>query len=162
LYPFFLDYRRVARARSSIKPYHYPLSPETTKAIDSIFDELTADSGPVVRNRQLHVWGRAITVPASSPTVAKFTFQELCGSPLSSVDYLEITRVFGTVFLLDVWKMGVERKDLARRFITFIDGALHPSVFCFRKQQLMVARVACYENKVRLRPCRRAHPLIPR
>lgn len=122
---FFLsDYRRMARAASSVKPYHYPLSPQTTKTIDSIFDSLTHPEDPVVRNRKLQIWGRPLLVPASTSNVAKFTFQELCGNPLSAADYLEITRVFGTVFLLDVWKMGVDRKDLARRFITFIDGQL--------------------------------------
>ncbi|KAJ7490269.1 AFG1-like ATPase-domain-containing protein [Mycena galericulata] len=127
------DYRRMARVPSSVKPYHYPLSPETTKEIDSIFDSLTGsrDDGPIIKNRKLNVWGRTILVPASTSTVAKFTFQELCGNPLSAADYLEITRVFGTVFLLDVWKMGVDRKDLARRFITFIDGNL------LRKQGLL-------------------------
>jgi protein AFG1 len=114
----------MARAASSVKPYHYPLSPQTTKTIDSIFDSLTHPEDPVVRNRKLQIWGRPLLVPASTSNVAKFTFQELCGNPLSAADYLEITRVFGTVFLLDVWKMGVDRKDLARRFITFIDGQL--------------------------------------
>ncbi|KAF7352513.1 AFG1-like ATPase [Mycena venus] len=125
------DYRRMARAASTVKPYHYPLSPETTKTIDSIFNSLTKHpEDPVIRNRKLHIWGRTLLVPASTSNVAKFTFQELCGNPLSAADYLEVTRVFGTVFLLDVWKMGVDRKDLARRFITFID--------------------ACYESKTRL------------
>ncbi|KAJ7780930.1 AFG1-like ATPase-domain-containing protein [Mycena metata] len=125
------DYRRIARAASSVKPYHYPLSAQTTKTIDSIFDSLTdSQKDPVVDNRKLHIWGRTLLVPSSTSTVAKFSFQELCGNPLSAADYLEITRVFGTVFLMDVWKMGVDRKDLARRFITFID--------------------ACYESKTRL------------
>ena len=68
---------------------------------------------------------------------------DLCGKPYSAADYLEITKTFGTVFLLDVPKMGMDRKDLvrsiyfwprpykrvlglmiykARRFITFIDA----------------------------------------
>ncbi|KAF7290943.1 AFG1-like ATPase [Mycena chlorophos] len=123
------DYRRMARAASSTKPYHYPLSSETSKTMDSIFQSL-AHEEKVVENRKIHVWGRSLIVPASTSMVAKFTFQQLCGNPLSAADYLEVTRVFGTIFLLDVWKIGVERKDLARRFITFID--------------------ACYESKTRL------------
>ncbi|KAF7332377.1 AFG1-like ATPase [Mycena kentingensis (nom. inval.)] len=123
------DYRRMARVPSSVKPYHYPLTPETSKTMDAIFNSLAHDE-EVVRNRKLHIWGRSLIVPVSTSTVAKFTFQELCGNPLSAADYLEVTRVFGTIFLLDVWKIGVDRKDLARRFITFID--------------------ACYESKTRL------------
>ncbi|KAJ7639137.1 AFG1-like ATPase-domain-containing protein [Roridomyces roridus] len=126
------DYRRMARIPSSVKPYHHPLGPETTKAMDSIFDSLTKghQDDPVVKNRKLPIWGRTLIVPVSTSTVAKFTFKELCDNPLSAADYLEITKAFGTVLLLDVWKMGVDRKDLARRFITFID--------------------ACYESKTRL------------
>jgi peroxisome-assembly ATPase len=75
-----------------------------------------------VENRKLTTWGRTITVPESAATVAKFTFADLCGKPLSSSDYLEITKNFKTVFVLDVPKMDLGKKDMARRFITFIDG----------------------------------------
>ncbi|CAK5262488.1 unnamed protein product [Mycena citricolor] len=124
------DYRRMARVPSSVKPYHHPLSPETAQTMASIFDSLHSEEDPVVRDRKLTIWGRTLLVPESTSTVAKFTFQQLCENPLSAADYIEITRVFGTIFLLDVWKIGVDRKDLARRFITFID--------------------ACYESKTRL------------
>ncbi|KAG8844529.1 hypothetical protein FRB91_002561, partial [Serendipita sp. 411] len=66
----------------------------------------------------------------SSDNIAKFTFAELCGKPLSAADYLEVTKQFGTVFVLDVPKLDLGQKDLARRFITFID--------------------ACYENHTKL------------
>lgn len=73
-------------------------------------------------NRKLTTWGRTIPVPESSSTVAKFHFDELCGMPLSAADYLEIVKHFKTIFILDVPKMGLNQKDKARRFITFIDG----------------------------------------
>ena len=60
--------------------------------------------------------------------MAKFHFNDLCGKPMSAADYLEITKTFGTIFVLDVPKMDLNKKDLARRFITFID--------------------ACYDSKV--------------
>ena len=34
----------------------------------------------------------------------------------------QVTETFDTIFLMDVPKMGLESKDMARRFITFIDG----------------------------------------
>ena len=37
---------------------------------------------------------------------------DLCGKPFSAADYLEITKRFGSVFLLDIPKMGMDRKDL--------------------------------------------------
>lgn len=123
------DYRRIPRTLSHV--YYDPISPENKQEIEKIFKAYTSDpEDPVVRNRKLTTWGRAITVPESSSKVAKFRFDDLCGRAMSAADYLEITKNFGTIFLLDVPKMGLSEKDLARRFITFID--------------------ACYDSKVKL------------
>jgi protein AFG1 len=67
-------------------------------------------------------------VPESTSRIAKFSFQDLCGKPLCAADYLEVTKTFGTIFLLDVPEMGLDKKDLARRFITFIDGWCFPKL----------------------------------
>ncbi|KAL0580056.1 ATPase [Marasmius crinis-equi] len=121
------DYRRIPRALSKV--YYDPLTPETRREVDKIFASLTRDE-EVVRNRPLKIWGRELLVPESTSEVAKFKFEELCGRPLSAADYLEVTKTFGTVFVTDIPKMGMDRKDMARRFITFID--------------------ACYESKTKL------------
>jgi len=123
------DYRRLPRTLSHV--YYDPLTPENRAEVDKIFNAFTSDpSNPVQRNRKLRTWGRDLIVPESSSNVAKFTFHDLCGKPLSAADYIEITKTFGTIFVLDVPKMGLGEKDLARRFITFID--------------------ACYESKIKL------------
>lgn len=93
---------------------------------------------PLVHSRTLTTWGREIRVPTSTSKVAKWKFQNLCGQALSAADYLEITKNFGTIFVEDVPKMGLNQKDLARRFITFIDGAL----------QFVVVIVLCSETDV--------------
>lgn len=131
-----LDYRRIPRSLSHV--YYDPLTPENGQEIQKIFHAYTSSdpSDPVVRNRKLTTWGRTIVVPESTSKIAKFHFDELCGKPMSAADYLEITKNFGTIFLLDVPKLGLNEKDLARRFITFID--------------------ACYDNKasrVRVHRC---------
>ncbi|OBZ70040.1 hypothetical protein A0H81_09842 [Grifola frondosa] len=123
------DYRRIPRTLSHV--YYDPLTPENRAEVQKIFTALTSDpSDPVQRRRELHVWGRPIVVPESTSTIAKFRFHDLCGKPMSAADYLEITKTFGTIFVLDVPKMGLEQKDMARRFITFVD--------------------ACYESKTKL------------
>lgn len=124
------DYRRVPRALSHV--YYHPLTPEHDREIDKIFHSLASQDpiDPPIRGRKLTTWGRQLVVPESTSTIAKFNFQELCGQPLSAADYLKVTETFGTVFLLNVPKMGLDKKDLARRFITFID--------------------ACYESKTKL------------
>ncbi|KAJ3741573.1 AFG1-like ATPase [Lentinula detonsa] len=124
------DYRRVPRALSKV--YYDPLTPSNALEIEKIFKSMTHhdDKDPPVKNRQLTIWGRKLTIPESTSKVAKFKFDDLCGKPLSAADYLEITKTFGTLFVLDVPKMGMDNKDKARRFITFID--------------------ACYESKTKL------------
>ncbi|KAG8798603.1 hypothetical protein FRC16_006930 [Serendipita sp. 398] len=122
------DYRKMPRALSNV--YFHPLTPEHSTEINKVFDALTAHDGPVVQDKQIEIWGRRLKIPESSDNIAKFTFAELCGKPLSAADYLEVTKQFGTVFVLDVPKLDLGQKDLARRFITFID--------------------ACYENHTKL------------
>lgn len=135
------DYRRIPRALSRV--YYHPLTSSTTREITKLFAALTADpADPPIRTRTLTTWGRTLRVPESTRRVARFEFRDLCGggggNAWGAADYLEITRTFGTVFLLGVPKMGLGEKDLARRFITFID--------------------ACYESKVLLCVCVWAAP----
>ena len=138
---FIIDYRRIPRALSHV--FFDPITPEHDLEINKIFKSLAAEdpSDPPIRDRKLNTWGRTFLVPESTSKVAKFNFEDLCGQPLSAADYLEVTKNFGTVFLLNVPKMGLDKKDLvrqpvlvnlnyliiwetqARRFITFIDGA---------------------------------------
>ncbi|KAF9528003.1 ATPase [Crepidotus variabilis] len=126
------DYRRIPRALSKV--YFSPLSPSNTLEVNKIFNSMTSadPSDPPTKNRKLKIWGRELAVPESTAKtkIAKFGFDELCGKPLSAADYLEVTKTFKTIFVMDVRKMGLGEKDLARRFITFID--------------------ACYESKTKL------------
>ena len=69
------------------------------------------DNDPPTKKRQLTIWGRKLTIPESTSKVAKFKFDDLCGKPLSAADYLEVTKTFGTLFVLDVPKMGLDSKD---------------------------------------------------
>ncbi|KAF5333491.1 hypothetical protein D9611_002524 [Ephemerocybe angulata] len=124
------DYRRIPRALSQV--YFDPLTPENDSEIHKIFKSMaSADpSDPPIHNRKITTWGRTLLVPESTSKIAKFEFRDLCGQPLSAADYIEVTKNFGTIFILNVEKMGLSQKDLARRFITFID--------------------ACYESKTKL------------
>jgi peroxisome-assembly ATPase len=107
-----LDYRRIPRALSHV--YYDPLTPENAREVEKIFTSLTTSDpeDPVIRNRSLETWGRILLVPESTSKVAKFKFQDLCGKPFSASDYIEVTKTFGTVFLLDIPKMGMDKKDL--------------------------------------------------
>ncbi|GAA6029893.1 hypothetical protein JCM8097_009157 [Rhodosporidiobolus ruineniae] len=119
-----IDYRK--RPRELSKVYFHPITPETRSELDKLFAASCSHLTPgedVVADRTLSVWGRPVRVPLSTSQVAMFTFQDLCGSPHSAADYLEITKTFGTIFLSDVPQLGLETKDQARRFILFVDAA---------------------------------------
>lgn len=96
--------------------------------MSKLFDALTTTdpvSQSVVHDRKLPIWGRTLTIPESSGSVARFKFSDLCNKPLSAADYLEVTGTFPTIFVEDVPRMGLGERDQARRFITFIDGSSH-------------------------------------
>jgi protein AFG1 len=44
--------------------------------------------------------------------VARLSFKELCGDPLSAADYIELTRTFGIIMVTEIGKMGLSEKDL--------------------------------------------------
>ncbi|KAH9833706.1 AFG1-like ATPase-domain-containing protein [Rhodofomes roseus] len=134
------DYRRIPRTLSHV--YYDPLTPENTAEVEKIFKAITSDpSDPVQHHRKLTTWGRTITVPESSSTVAKFQFDELCGMPLSAADYLEIVKHFKTIFIFDVPKMGMNQKDKARRFITFIDACYESKAKLFITSEAPIAQI---------------------
>lgn len=133
-----VDYRKLPRALSNV--YYHPLNPSVHGEMTKLFKAFAPE--PVAK-RKIPLWGRELVVPVSYKDVAKFQFADLCDRPLSAADYLEVTGQFGTVFVEGVPRMGLNERDTARRFITFIDGK-SPSERL--DQTLMV--VACYENKV--------------
>ncbi|PCH40846.1 AFG1-like ATPase [Wolfiporia cocos MD-104 SS10] len=134
------DYRRIPRTLSHV--YYDPLTPENTAEVNKIFAALTSDpSDSVQRNRKLLTWGRTILIPESTSTVAKFRFDQLCGMPLSAADYLEITKQFKTIFILDVPKMGLSQKDQARRFITFVDACYESKTKIFITSEVPIADI---------------------
>lgn len=51
-----------------------------------------------------------------------FTFDELIGRPTSAADYIELTRSYDSFIVTGVPGMTHRERDLARRFITFIDA----------------------------------------
>lgn len=50
-----------------------------------------------------------------------FTFDELCIAPRSAADYIEIARIYHTLFLYEVPQLTFSLEDAATRFISLID-----------------------------------------
>jgi len=87
----------------------------------------------------LKTWGRIILVPQSTSKIAKFNFEDLCGQPLSAADYIEVTKNFGTVFVLNIPKMGMDKKDLVRHYPTFFVKISIPILSVCRREDLLLS-----------------------
>lgn len=123
------DYRKIDRPSQGT--YFYPpkgstlddVRAQAIKHADSWFYHF-GNNGPVDYDTKLEIWGRPITIPKSiGKQVAQFSFDELCGKPLSAADYLELTRNFPCFVLTDIPTLSVRQHDVTRRFITFLDAA---------------------------------------
>ncbi|KAL2164876.1 hypothetical protein VTH06DRAFT_172 [Thermothelomyces fergusii] len=114
------DYRRIPRPPSGV--YHTPLDGHAASHAEKWFRFLGDPDAPAPRPETRRVWGRDIAVPRVSGRCAWFTFDELIGRPTSAADYLELVRAYDAFVVTDVPAMTFRQRDLARRFITFVDA----------------------------------------
>ena len=128
------DYRKLPRAR------HQAYFAMGDAAYDQLWEQLTADE-PVAEERVLSVWGHKLVVPRSTSRVARFTFFELCGKPRSAADYLALCKEFDTIFIDDIPLMNLDMRDLARRFITFIDAVYESKTMLYCSSEVDIMKV---------------------
>lgn len=99
--------------------YHVPAGAASAQALDQAFADLA--SGARRQRQEFDVGGRMLVVERAAGGVGRFSFEELCGKPLGSLDFLSIARHFHTVLLDDIPKLDLSRRNEAKRFITLID-----------------------------------------
>ena len=115
------DYRKIPRPPSGV--YHHPLDGAAAERHAEHWFRFLGDPEHDPPHRETkHVWGRAIEVPRASGKACWFTFQELMGKATGAADYLELVRSYDTFVVTDVPGMNFRSRDLARRFITFVDA----------------------------------------
>ena len=103
-----VDYRKRPRALSKV--YFSPLDDANLQEMDKLWDATTSDPhDPPIEGRQLDIWGRKLEVPLSTRRAARFDFMQLCGSPKSAADYIEVCRAFGTLFIDRIPRMGIHQ-----------------------------------------------------
>lgn len=134
------DYRKVPKALSKV--YYAPLDDKNLREFEKLFEAFTSDPhDPPIEGRPLTIWGRKLAVPVSTKKVARFSFAELCGQPRSAADYIEICQTFPTVFVDEVPKMGLDQREMARRFITFIDAAYESKTKLFASSEVPILQI---------------------
>ncbi|XP_035694127.1 putative ATPase N2B [Branchiostoma floridae] len=123
------DYRLVQSAGQ--QAYYYPISPLNEDLLDQAFKAAVGTEN--VTPSSVTVYGRQVEIPISTRTgVARFTFSELCRSPLGPADYLTICNNYSTIFVDHIPQMTIYQKNEARRFLSFIDAAYETrtKIFC--------------------------------
>jgi protein AFG1 len=114
------DYRKIPRPPSGV--YHHPLDAAAKTHAERWFKFL-GDFEHDPPHRAVHqVWGRDVVVERASGKCAWFTFDEIIGRATGAADYLELTRNYEAFIVTGVPGMNHKSRDLARRFITFIDA----------------------------------------
>ncbi len=104
---------------AGVKMWHVPANDAADDALDLAWAKLTggARGAPL----DLIVKGRRLHIPRAARGVARFSFKELCETPLGASDYLRIAHDFHSVVLDHVPVMRYEDRNAAKRFITLID-----------------------------------------
>lgn len=100
--------------------YITPNSAEADKKLKKAFSDLTI--GREARPVTLNVNGREIDIPMAAEGVAFTTFYDLCAKPLGAGDYLAIAEKFHSVVMNGIPKLGPDKRDQAKRFVTLIDA----------------------------------------
>ena len=119
--------RRDARKRRETRSGTWRVAPgDDPEALASADAWLTSRLSRLAKNDRMvmvdvAMSGRRIRVNRASGGVARLTFDEACASALGAGDYTAIASVFHTVGLEGVPRMTMDRVDLMRRFITFVD-----------------------------------------
>ncbi|KAI9753764.1 MAG: putative E3 ubiquitin-protein ligase [Chaenotheca gracillima] len=114
------DYRKIPRPPSGV--YHFPIDKAAASHAEKWFRFLGDPTHDPPHRATHRIWGRDIDVPRASGKAAMFTFDELIGRPTGAADYLELMRSYDAFIIKDVPGMTYRERDLARRFITFIDA----------------------------------------
>ena len=100
--------------------YITPNSAEADQKLEKAFRDLTVGMEP--RAVSINVNGRSVDIPLAAEGVAFTTFTDLCAKPLGAGDYLAIADKFHSVVMNGVPRLGPEKRDQAKRFVTLIDA----------------------------------------
>lgn len=120
------DYRKIPRPPSGV--YHFPLDKAAKSHAEKWFSFLGDPKNDPPHKAYHTIWGRDIEVPRASGTAAMFSFNEIIGRPTGAADYLELMRSYDAFIITDIPGMSFRERDLARRFITFIDAVYESRV----------------------------------
>ena len=113
-----VDYRMLTLAAADV--YLTPLGKDADQELGRLFTRLT--SGAAAGVEHLVVKGRRVAIPLAADGVALASFSDLCAQPLGPADYLAIADKYHTLIMPGIPRMGPEKRDQAKRFVTLVDA----------------------------------------
>ena len=111
------DYRLRALEQAGL--YHSPSDERAEEALSGVFDELVR--GAHEHASLLQISGRQVRAKRDGAGVAWFDFAELCDTPRSKADYIELARRYQTLLLSGVPQFDAQLLAQARRFLWLVD-----------------------------------------
>lgn len=111
------DYRRLKFQGAEV--YRFGTGPEIASAMDRLWLHLTG--GEPGAPTAIASLGREIRVPHAALGAARFSFAELCETPLGARDYVRLSHAFDTIMIDGVPQFSRLRSDAAKRFILLVD-----------------------------------------
>jgi cell division protein ZapE len=110
------DYRQLKL--KGVKTWFSPLGPESSAALESIWQDLTRGKGEALA---LCVQSREVVLPSFFNGVARAGFADLCEAPLGPADFLAISQAVRLLILDDIPKLSRAKANEAKRFVILID-----------------------------------------
>ncbi|KPJ92775.1 MAG: hypothetical protein AMJ55_09295 [Gammaproteobacteria bacterium SG8_15] len=111
------DYR--LRKHHNNRNYYCPIDPNTDRLLEERFSLLA--SGVINNDSTLVINDRRVHVRAHVENIVWFDFDEICGGPRATIDYIHLAQRFAFVMISNVYIMNEENDDMARRFINLVD-----------------------------------------
>lgn len=112
-----IDYRLRTLEQAEI--YHSPLDAAAEQSLQQTFSRLAAQ--PVYELTDVEINDRLIPCIKQGEGCAWFDFAQLCQTPRSQSDYIELSRLYHSILLARVPQITSAHEDAARRFISLID-----------------------------------------
>lgn len=110
------DYRLQSLVGQQV--YFCPVDEAAHDTISALFRRLT--SGGMPEADIIAVQGRQLRLQAAAGVV-RCSFQDLCAAALGPADYLAIASRYHTLIMEDIPRLGPEKRNEAKRFVTLID-----------------------------------------
>jgi cell division protein ZapE len=109
---------RLERLRSS-RTWLTPADADARAEFEALWRDV---AGREETSAELEVHGRAVHFQRTAGARLRAGFEELCAAALGPQDYLAVAERFSTVFLEDVPRLGPDRRNEAKRFVTLVDA----------------------------------------